>query len=241
MTDRTTKPTTREIERHYFEQFRKVYSLPEGSIAYGDKPDVLITGKHTIGIEITRLYVQPGTLLDSEQRQRPLRKSVLSQAQDMHRAATGKSVALWVGFDVHNPITPARAKELPAQLATFAESIGSRESGEVDRHLFHDSIPELHSIYLNANEYEGASWQISQVYGVDLMSTEAVESIVREKETKSAGYNPCESNWLLIVVDWCDAAQEQEIRVDGFKLASTVFDRIIVYKPNFEHVVELKP
>jgi hypothetical protein len=38
-----------------------------------------------------------------------------------------------------------------------------------------------------------------------------------------------------------DPAQEQEIRIDGLTIASTVFDKIIVYKPGFEHIDEVKP
>jgi hypothetical protein len=38
------RKTTREIERHYFERFCKAYALPAGSVTYGDKPDVTLTG-----------------------------------------------------------------------------------------------------------------------------------------------------------------------------------------------------
>jgi hypothetical protein len=44
----------------------------------------------------------------------------------------------------------------------------------------------------------------------------------------------------LIVVDWSDPAQEQEIMIGGLKLASAVFEKIIVYKPNFEDILEVK-
>jgi hypothetical protein len=37
-----------------------------------------------------------------------------------------------------------------------------------------------------------------------------------------------------------DAAQEQEIRINGLSVASAVFDKMIVYKPGFEHIVEAK-
>ena len=36
--------TNSDIERHYFERFRKAYPLPEGTVAYGDKPDITLTG-----------------------------------------------------------------------------------------------------------------------------------------------------------------------------------------------------
>ena len=35
------RPSNREIERYYFEQFRGHDQVPEGELEYGDKPDVL--------------------------------------------------------------------------------------------------------------------------------------------------------------------------------------------------------
>lgn len=58
------------MERHYFERFRNVYTLPDGAVWYADKPDVLVKGNRTIGIEITNFYLQPGSAEGSEQRPR---------------------------------------------------------------------------------------------------------------------------------------------------------------------------
>ena len=66
--------------------------------------------------------------------------------------------------------------------------------------------------------------------------------IIREKETKAQQYSSCDAYWLLIVVDFIDAAQEQEIRLDGgVVIASDVFEKILIYKPDFEHIVEVTP
>lgn len=54
--------TNRDIERHYFEQFNAAYTLPNGTAEYADRPDVLLRGRRTIGIEMTRFYLQPGGL-----------------------------------------------------------------------------------------------------------------------------------------------------------------------------------
>jgi hypothetical protein len=72
MSPRLTKKSTRDIERHYFEEFRKAYTMPDGTIEYADRPDVLVRGEQTTGIELTRFYLQPGSFLGSEQRQKPL-------------------------------------------------------------------------------------------------------------------------------------------------------------------------
>ena len=79
------------------------------------------------------------------------------------------------------------------------------------------------------------------MYSLDLMSAEGLEEIVREKESKAGEYVPCHAYWLVIIVDWRDNAQDQEISVEGVKIASNVFERIIVYKPGFEDVVEVWP
>jgi hypothetical protein len=60
------------------------------------------------------------------------------------------------------------------------------------------------------------------------------------KESKAADYAPCDAYWLLIVVDWADPAQDQEITTTGLKLPSEVFEKIIVYKPGFEDIAEVK-
>ena len=43
----------RDIEQYYFEMFQRDYSIPDGDVEYGDKPDVVVHGARTIGIEIT--------------------------------------------------------------------------------------------------------------------------------------------------------------------------------------------
>jgi hypothetical protein len=49
------------------------YRLPNGAAEYADKPDVLLKGERTIGIEITRFYLQPGWSPGSEQQQNSTR------------------------------------------------------------------------------------------------------------------------------------------------------------------------
>jgi hypothetical protein len=98
-------------------------------------------------------------------------------------------------------------------------------------------MPEVASIYLNAREYPDAKWQVKQVHRVDLTSKEDLETIVREKESKIADYEPCDAYWLLVVVDGMDAAQEQEIRTDEPHVSSAVFERIIIFH-TFGHLIE---
>ena len=193
-----------------------------------------------IGVEITRFYLQPGGSPGSEQKQQPRREDVVSDANELHRAAGGKKFELTITFNPDRPITSARKKILPKQLAVLAASLGAANSEPLRATLF-DGIPEVSSIYLNSKEYDDAKWSVCQVYSLDLMSAEGLEGIVREKESKAAEYLPCDAYWLLIIVDWRDNAQDQEISVEDVKIASNVFERIIVYKPGFEDIVQVWP
>jgi hypothetical protein len=231
--------TNTDIERYYFEQFRKAHSLPDGIVTYGDKPDVTLTGERKIGIEVTRFFLQSGSLPESEQRQKPLRAPIVSKAQALYRAGGGKGIELTIDFDPSNPITPHRGRKLPGELAALAKRIDGRPSGELERTEF-QAMPEISFVYLNAREYPDASWRVIGAYSVLPMSSTDLEGIVREKEAKSEQYEHRDAYWLLVVVDAMDAAQEQEIRIDGLNIASEIFEKVIIYKPRFEHIIEAK-
>jgi hypothetical protein len=232
--------TNRNIERHYFEQFRAAYRLPNGTVEYADRPDVLLESERTIGIELTRFYLQPGGSSGSEQQQKPRRERVVLEAQEIHRRAGGKKFELTVTFNPDKPITSARSKSLAKELAALAAGVAGYASGPISTDLL-EGTPEVSSIYLNAKEYDDAKWSVCQVYSLDLMSAVGLEEIVREKESKAAEYLPCDAYWLLIIVDWRDNAQDQEITAKGVKIASDIFERIIIYKPGFEDIVDVWP
>jgi len=233
------KPPNDKVERHYFEQFHKSYHLPDGCVTYGDKPDVIVHGGRKIGIEITNFYVQPGNLLQSEQRQRPLRENVLAEAHRRYLAGGGKPIELTFNFDRSNPIVPARMMKLSADLAEFARMNDNGPSGEINRSAFRDVMPEIASIYRNAREYVGPQWRIMQAHTVGLTCKDDLEAIVVAKESQAADYQECDAYWLLIVVDGINPAQEQEIRIDDPRVNSDVFERIVLYH-TFGHVVTVK-
>jgi hypothetical protein len=86
-----------------------------------------------------------------------------------------------------------------------------------------------------------AKWKVGQGHSFGPMSIERLTEIVRQKEIKVRQYDPCDAYWLLIVVDFMDSAQEQEIRIGGLTIDSDVFQKVIIYKPYFEHIVEIAP
>jgi hypothetical protein len=238
--DSRRRKTQADIERHFFEQFRAAYPLPVSTVSYGDRPDVTLTGERKIGIEVTRFYLQSGTVLKSKQRQNPLADAVVARAQSLYRSQRGKAVELHISFDTPHLIKPRRTHKLAEELAELAKRIECQPSGEVDRAEF-QAIPEVSFVYFNAQEYPDTKWRAGGVHTVGLMSEAALEAIVREKEAKAANYNPRDAYWLLVVVDWIDPAQEQEIRGnDRLCVTSDVFEKIIIYKPNSQHIIEVK-
>lgn len=108
------RKTNRDMEHHYFERFRQAYELPGGVVRYADKPDVLLKGDRTIGIEITNFYLEPGSDEGSEQRQRPRRYEVASEAHRLYRAGGGRGIELTIEFIPRSRLRP-RAKRIVAE------------------------------------------------------------------------------------------------------------------------------
>ena len=272
-----------DIERYYFEMFRKAYALPPGEITYADKPDVLLNGAQQIGIEITNFYVTGGTSAASEQVQSKLRKAVVSEGHRIFKDSHGKNIDLTFSFDKAHPIQNVNA--LAKRLAALGHRVQGGNNGPIRKDVFKD-IPELDFVYLYAHELqfgdepdpkfpngqpdlsEGFTawadyrnrrearalqrgvykplqspgrWKLGQGHDFGLMSVKRLTEIIREKEGKAQRYVACAALWLPIIVDFIDSAQEQEIRIDGLTVESDVFQKIIVYKPGFEHIVEITP
>lgn len=232
-----SRPSNQAIECHYFEQFKAHFPIPPGKLVYGDKPDVIIEGERRIGVEIANLYLADGGDPTSEQTQRRFRQEVLKRAQNSYLAAGGKAIELTVAFD---PIHPIRDKtSVASALAIAAKSIDQLPVGLVNRARFTE-IPELWSIYHNPIEYPDAVWRTSQIYTVPSLSLSRLAEIVEEKHRKLRSYRSCDAYWLLLVVDFADSAQDQDIGWPDPDLSlASKFEKIIVYKPQFAQWVEV--
>ena len=229
-------PTARAIERHYFEQFRKHFPVPDGQVVYADKPDVRVHGDRTLGVEIVRLYLTDGGNPESEQRQSALRSEVLAKAQALHDKLGEKKIELHVDFDPATPITdvPSAAQRL-AQLARQIQHEPTTLSGH-STEIKHG----LRFVYHNAVEYLDAKWQNIQSYSVNAVDPDRLRVVVDEKVAKAKQYKICDELWLLIVVDFMDRAQDQDLTLPaGLKLSAAPFNRVLLYKPQFRQVVEV--
>jgi hypothetical protein len=232
------KLSNQDIEKYYFEMFRKDYRLPSGTVIYGDSPDVVIDGERKIGIEITNFFLKPGSLSQSEQIQSKWRKKVVSEAQRLYEKQNGRKFEISFGFDKSYPIQDQ--KSLIDKIIHLATQIQNCDTGKIGRDYF-KQIPELSSVYLNNQEYEDTKWRIVQVHGEPMLDKERLIDIVRDKEQRSQKYEKCDAYWLLVVVDFMNPAQDQEIQLDNFeKVETESFERVIVYKTLFGHVLEAK-
>ena len=232
-----TRPSNQTIERHYFEQFRAHFPLPPGEVQYGDKPDVIIQGEQRVGVEIANVYLAAGGDPTSEQMQRRFREEVLSQAQALYLAGGGKAMELTVAFDPTRPIRDK--KSVASALAIAATSIDKLPVGPVNKACF-TQIPELLFIYHNPTEYPDAAWRTSQVYTVPALSLARIGEILDEKHQKLAFYRSCDAFWLLLVVDFADRAQDQDIDWPEPEVTLlSKFEKVIVYKPQFAKWMEV--
>jgi hypothetical protein len=229
-------------ERYYFEKFRLQASLPDGQITFGDKPDVIITGAKTLGIDLTHFYLEEGENPASEQVQRGFRADVLAQAERIYKNEYGGTAGVTLGFDKAIPIKKSRKEKsaLARRISEMIRTFPCTETGEVYRYKFRTIVPELTSLYLHSGPYDDGKWRLQQLYYGSLMSRDRLAAIIKNKADKVKNYKPCDEYWLLIVVEFIDSAQDQEIRLDNLELIDCgVFKKVVIYKTGFEHVIEL--
>jgi hypothetical protein len=226
--------SNQEIERHYFELFRRIYPLPSGQLKYGDKPDVIIEGERKLGIEVTNFFLERGELPESEQNQRKIREDVLKKAHRKYKEEKG-TYEISFSFNKEQPIK--RSKILIPKIVKLINKLEASRTGGFPKPFLED-IPELDFVYINPNLYTDPEWRMTQLHDGQIMSISRLSEIVREKENKAMNYRKCDAYWLLVVIDFADSAQDQEIQIDGVELRSDVYEKIIVYKTVSNHMLE---
>jgi hypothetical protein len=202
-----SRPSNGEIEKYYFKKFIAHYSLPQGEIEYGDKPDVIIHGIKTIGIEMSNLYLSCGKDNTSEQVQRERRNTVLEKAQTLYESKSNLKHEFTVSFDPKNPILNANA--VSSRLVDFAVKENWASRFYTGKRLSH--IPEVYSVFRSDAQYPDAKWKHAQVYDWQELSVPRLRELVSQKNGRISVYKPCDCYWLLLVVDYMDPAQDQDI------------------------------
>jgi hypothetical protein len=232
-----SRPTNQTIERCYFKLFASHYDMPAGAVVFTDKPDVIVRGERSIGIEIANLYVDSGADPASEQVQRVRRLQVLERAQALHHESGGRHIELSVDFDPKCPIRDI--EPLARSLTAIATEVDHSPSGQVNPTLF-AQVPELRFVYHNRKEYPDAKWRSVQCHSVPCLSLGRLRELISDKTKKLSAYQPCDAYWLLLVVDFMDSAQDQDLHwPPGEVLGSSPFERVLLYKPQFAEVLQV--
>ena len=229
-------------ERYYFEKFRLQASVPRGQITYGDKPDVIIVADRTVGIEITNFYLEDGKNPASEQVQGRVRPDVLAAAERIYKAEYGGAAGVTLEFNISAPIKTSKKEKaaLARRMADVISTLAKTESGQIYRYKYQNVVPEIEFLHIHSGPYDDGKWRLQQYCDVGLMSTHHLAEIIKEKTEKAKDYKPCDAYWLLVVVEFIDRAQDQEIRLDNLgSIGRGVFEKVLIYKTAFEHVIEL--
>lgn len=211
--------------------------MPCGNVEYTDRPDVILNGPIRIGIEITNLYLESGDKPDSEQIQRRRRIMVLKRAQELFVAAGGPKTELSVGFNPSFPIN--KVEPVSVALSNLGQKMIGQPTQQVAKHDY-KHIPELSFIYHNNITYTNAKWRLVQGFFVPVLNADRLQAIVNEKTAKASKYQPCDCYWLLVVVDFMDPAQDQNlVWPSGNTLLGGAFEKVFLYKPQFQEILEV--
>ncbi len=230
------RESTRARERAYFEQFRKDFDLPVGEVEYGDAPDVIVRGARTVGIELANLFLIDGDDPTSLQQQRRFRERVIEKAQAQYVAAGGMAYEFTIGFDPRNPITDV--KQVAGALSEIALCNQRGLGGELLRSAY-AATAQIQSVYRTPSTYSDAKWRGVQGFAVPRVDPERVQAVLDAKLKKLPGYRQCDSQWLLLIVDFIDSAQDVELQWPlGVQLRRGGFERVLLYKPQFAEWIE---
>ena len=232
-----SRPSNQEIEKYYFERFTEDFPLPNGELEYGDKPDVIIISSKKIGIEIANLYLVDGAVEASEQVQRKRRESVIKLAEADYKLKSNLNHEFHISFNSKIPVIDV---ELTAtKLINFITSIEKTLGNFFASNAFNIS-PEIYSVYRSPKQYTDAKWQTSQAFNGKNLQVARVRRIVQQKNEKISGYIYCDNYWLLLIVDFMDSAQDQEIEwpIDEAPIECK-FEKVIIYKPQFKRYSDI--
>lgn len=233
---------TTKAEAHYFEQFLNHFPLPKGNTSYGgptdDKPDFTLkkdsSDEILIGIEQTRFFIEDGNSTSSEQIQARRREEVIEIAEKEYRSQHTRDLRLSVCFNKTYPVLSVT--DVAKKLVAFSSKLHSEPTKDQSfvRPLL---IPEIDSLYVQWDM--GAPWQLNQVHSIQLTSKARLQGILDIKSRQAKGYRPCKDLWLLVIIDFADWGQDQEIDDKIETLESDHFSKVLLFKTIFNQIKEI--
>ena len=172
-----------------------------------------------------------GAVEASEQVQRKRRENVIKLAEADYKLKSNLCYEFHISFNSKIPIIDVESTA--TKLVNFIISIEKTLGNFFTSNAFNIS-PEIYSIYRSLKQYPDAKWQTSQVFDGKNLQVARVREIVRQKNEKISGYIHCDNYWLLLIVDFMDSAQDQEIECPTDEAPiECKFEKVIIYKPQF--------
>lgn len=224
------RPSQMSLERAYYQDFAQHCPLaPTGEVKFSDKPDVLVSGKSVLGIELANIYHKDGKDKTSEQVQSGLRSEAIRIAESLYRDDRNPHYEFWFDFNPEFPI--ANTQELAKRLYKCVLQV-IREQRELTHYKGFEECPELRCLTYTGTEYINAKWQPIQIHDVPMLNEERVLEIIGSKSVKAQSYQRCDRYWLLLIVEFWSPAQDQHLTWNpAIRIGSTPFEKIIIYKP----------
>lgn len=91
--------------------------------------------------------------------------------------------------------------------------------------------------------YDDADWKLSQVYDVAQLNKKYMANLIHQKNIKLKQYQSCHEYWLLIIIDFWDPAQDQNllnfINSCDYLVQNNDFKRIYVCKYPTKEFIQL--
>ncbi len=219
-----------DIEKYIFNRFKGQYAIPDGTIHYGDKPDVILCSSDTkLGIEISQIV---GGDLDHKAKQ----ENVVLKAQKIYGRDPRHKTEFHFGFN--NGVGINDITQLSKRLASLVSTLGTEPIGAISRSRFED-IPEL-SFVFKGDEYDDCLWKVRSCSSPNFLSTETVNEQIAKKTELSNGYKKCDSLWLLLFIIFIDPIQDIEIaNFNPSGIVTGAFEKVFIYRTCFEEIIEI--
>jgi hypothetical protein len=95
-------------------------------------------------------------------------------------------------------------------------------------------------MYRSPEEYDDPRWEDLAVHSVPRFDPDRLQDVVAGKAKKLQGYRRCDEQWLLVVIDFWDAGQDQQLDwPPSAILRRHGFDRVFVFKTG--HAAWIEP
>jgi hypothetical protein len=202
------KPSKKEYEHWQLCRFRDSYAgFPAGELYPVERPDFLVKGARTYGVELTRLYQQPGGDGVSLQQQESLREEVTERAEGLYAGPASLALDVAVHFNDHPPLSKQRvgavAEALAALVAANAPQLGDIATVEYDW-VNRDQFP-AEIVLVRVARFPQRDWCLWRPMNggmvPDVTASLLQGAIDRKRADYTAHRAQCDEAWLVVVAD----------------------------------------